>query len=173
MQNRKRKGGVFRFIVCLGPSFPTVAACIMTASAGVESMSPPPSAEERINHLTHQQQQYVTSNHSTSQLAQRKPLLSQQQQQQQQQPSAASGFTQHPSLGPATMKPPPRPTATTAGARGPPKPPSDRSKGAGGSTGGTTLPSRVSQIYYKHGLFLSSYPTTATSFALAIIIFCW
>ncbi|EAA05048.4 AGAP011336-PA, partial [Anopheles gambiae str. PEST] len=85
---------------------------------------------------------------------------------------AASGFTQHPSLGPATMKPPPRPTATTAGARGPPKPPSDRSKGAGGSTGGTTLPSRVSQIYYKHGLFLSSYPTTATSFALAIIIFC-
>ncbi|XP_061509303.1 sterol regulatory element-binding protein cleavage-activating protein [Anopheles gambiae] len=144
----------------------------MTASAGVESMSPPPSAEERINHLTHQQQQYVTSNHSTSQLAQRKPLLSQQQQQQQQQPSAASGFTQHPSLGPATMKPPPRPTATTAGARGPPKSPSDRSKGAGGSTGGTTLPSRVSQIYYKHGLFLSSYPTTATSFALAIIIFC-
>lgn len=37
----------------------------------------------------------------------------------------------------------------------------------------TTLPSRVSQIYYKHGLFLSSYPTTTTSIALAIIIFCW
>ncbi|XP_035792380.1 sterol regulatory element-binding protein cleavage-activating protein-like [Anopheles albimanus] len=36
----------------------------------------------------------------------------------------------------------------------------------------TTLPSRVSQIYYKHGLFLSSYPTTTTSIALAIIIFC-
>uniref|UniRef100_A0A2M4A5S6 Sterol regulatory element-binding protein cleavage-activating protein n=1 Tax=Anopheles triannulatus TaxID=58253 RepID=A0A2M4A5S6_9DIPT len=36
----------------------------------------------------------------------------------------------------------------------------------------TTLPSRVSQLYYKHGLFLASYPTTTTSIALAIIIFC-
>ncbi|XP_058065673.1 sterol regulatory element-binding protein cleavage-activating protein [Anopheles bellator] len=40
------------------------------------------------------------------------------------------------------------------------------------STTPTTLPSRVSQMYYKHGLFLSSYPTTATSIALAIILFC-
>ncbi|XP_062712098.1 uncharacterized protein LOC134289728 [Aedes albopictus] len=37
----------------------------------------------------------------------------------------------------------------------------------------TTLPSRVSQLYYKHGLFLSSYPTCATSIAIAVIIFCW
>lgn len=36
----------------------------------------------------------------------------------------------------------------------------------------TTLPSRVSQLYYKHGLFLSSYPTCATSVAIAVIIFC-
>uniref|UniRef100_A0A1Q3F4L8 Sterol regulatory element-binding protein cleavage-activating protein n=1 Tax=Culex tarsalis TaxID=7177 RepID=A0A1Q3F4L8_CULTA len=36
----------------------------------------------------------------------------------------------------------------------------------------TTLPSRVSQIYYKHGLFLSSYPTSAISFAVALVIFC-
>ncbi|XP_062563503.1 sterol regulatory element-binding protein cleavage-activating protein [Armigeres subalbatus] len=36
----------------------------------------------------------------------------------------------------------------------------------------STLPSRVSQVYYKHGLFLSSYPTCATSIAVAVIIFC-
>ncbi|XP_053690026.1 sterol regulatory element-binding protein cleavage-activating protein [Sabethes cyaneus] len=35
-----------------------------------------------------------------------------------------------------------------------------------------TLPSRVAQIYYRHGLFLSSYPTCATSIAVAVIIFC-
>uniref|UniRef100_A0A182P5P6 Sterol regulatory element-binding protein cleavage-activating protein n=1 Tax=Anopheles epiroticus TaxID=199890 RepID=A0A182P5P6_9DIPT len=154
----------------------------MTASAGVESMSPTPptSAEERANHLNHHPHQYggSSTNHtnSTSQLAQRKPSS----QQLAHGGSHASSISQqhHPSLGVAaagtTMKPPPRPTATTStpgGAnRGPSsKSPSDRGKG---SSTATTLPSRVSQIYYKHGLFLSSYPTTATSFALAIIIFC-
>ncbi|XP_055621580.1 sterol regulatory element-binding protein cleavage-activating protein isoform X2 [Toxorhynchites rutilus septentrionalis] len=41
-----------------------------------------------------------------------------------------------------------------------------------GDSKAKTLPSRVSQIYYKHGLFLSSYPTCATSVAVAVIIFC-
>ncbi|XP_037887733.1 sterol regulatory element-binding protein cleavage-activating protein [Glossina fuscipes] len=33
------------------------------------------------------------------------------------------------------------------------------------------LPSAVSHIYYKHGLFLSSYPTCATSIAIVAILF--
>ncbi|XP_058827958.1 sterol regulatory element-binding protein cleavage-activating protein [Topomyia yanbarensis] len=37
---------------------------------------------------------------------------------------------------------------------------------------GKTLPARVAHIYYRHGLFLSSYPTCATSIAIAVIIFC-
>ncbi|XP_039441073.1 sterol regulatory element-binding protein cleavage-activating protein [Culex pipiens pallens] len=41
-----------------------------------------------------------------------------------------------------------------------------------GKATSTSLPSRVSQIYYKHGLFLSSYPTCATSLSIALIIFC-
>lgn len=35
------------------------------------------------------------------------------------------------------------------------------------------LPSRVAQWYYKHGLFLSSYPTCASSIAIFIVIFSW
>lgn len=35
------------------------------------------------------------------------------------------------------------------------------------------LPSRVAQWYYKHGLFLSSYPTCASSLAIFIVIFSW
>uniref|UniRef100_W4VSE5 Sterol regulatory element-binding protein cleavage-activating protein n=1 Tax=Corethrella appendiculata TaxID=1370023 RepID=W4VSE5_9DIPT len=34
------------------------------------------------------------------------------------------------------------------------------------------LPSRVANVYYKHGLFLSSYPTCSISLAIAVIIFC-
>lgn len=45
--------------------------------------------------------------------------------------------------------------------------------GRDGDAKGTTLPSRVSQMYYRHGLFLSSYPTCATSIAIVVIIFCW
>ncbi|XP_065077845.1 sterol regulatory element-binding protein cleavage-activating protein [Ochlerotatus camptorhynchus] len=44
--------------------------------------------------------------------------------------------------------------------------------GRDGDAKGTTLPSRVSQMYYRHGLFLSSYPTCATSIAIVVIIFC-
>lgn len=35
------------------------------------------------------------------------------------------------------------------------------------------LPSRVAQWYYKHGLFLSSYPTCASSLAVFIVICFW
>lgn len=35
------------------------------------------------------------------------------------------------------------------------------------------LPAAVSHIYYKHGLFLSSYPTCATSIAIVAILFSW
>ncbi|XP_055531679.1 sterol regulatory element-binding protein cleavage-activating protein [Wyeomyia smithii] len=41
-----------------------------------------------------------------------------------------------------------------------------------GDEKGKTLPARVTQIYYRHGLFLSSYPACATSVAVAVIIFC-
>ncbi|CRK90733.1 CLUMA_CG004425, isoform A [Clunio marinus] len=34
------------------------------------------------------------------------------------------------------------------------------------------LPSRVAQWYYRHGLFLTSYPTCATSLAILVILFC-
>ncbi|XP_055613113.1 sterol regulatory element-binding protein cleavage-activating protein [Uranotaenia lowii] len=37
---------------------------------------------------------------------------------------------------------------------------------------GKSIPSRVGQLYYRHGLFLSSYPTCATSLAVVMIIFC-
>jgi len=36
-----------------------------------------------------------------------------------------------------------------------------------------TLPARVAQWYYKHGLFLSSYPVCAFSIAVIISAFCW
>lgn len=35
------------------------------------------------------------------------------------------------------------------------------------------IPSRVAQLYYKHGLFLSSYPTCAISLAIVAALFCW
>lgn len=35
------------------------------------------------------------------------------------------------------------------------------------------LPNRVAQWYYKHGLFLSSYPTCALSIAIFVILFSW
>lgn len=35
------------------------------------------------------------------------------------------------------------------------------------------LPGRVAQWYYKHGLFLSSYPTCATSIAIVVILLSW
>uniref|UniRef100_A0A336MGS4 Sterol regulatory element-binding protein cleavage-activating protein n=1 Tax=Culicoides sonorensis TaxID=179676 RepID=A0A336MGS4_CULSO len=34
------------------------------------------------------------------------------------------------------------------------------------------IPSRVAQLYYKHGLFLSSYPTCAISIAIMFTMFC-
>ncbi|XP_072931147.1 sterol regulatory element-binding protein cleavage-activating protein [Epargyreus clarus] len=37
---------------------------------------------------------------------------------------------------------------------------------------GSTLPERVAQIYYTYGLFCSSYPVTAISIALSIILLC-
>lgn len=40
----------------------------------------------------------------------------------------------------------------------------------GGGSGG--LPTRVEQWFYKHGLFLSSYPTCATSVAIVLLLFC-
>lgn len=47
-------------------------------------------------------------------------------------------------------------------------------EGGGGSRRerGGGLPSRVEQWYYKHGLFLSSYPTCATSVAIVLLLFC-
>lgn len=54
-----------------------------------------------------------------------------------------------------------------------------------GNTGGNTaqkrsstsdtsgLPDAVSHFYYKHGLFLSSYPTCATSIAIMAILLSW
>lgn len=35
------------------------------------------------------------------------------------------------------------------------------------------LPARVAQWYYKHGLFLSSYPTCASSIAIVVVLFSW
>lgn len=35
------------------------------------------------------------------------------------------------------------------------------------------LPSRVAQWYYRHGLFLSSYPTCATSIAVIVVLLSW
>lgn len=35
------------------------------------------------------------------------------------------------------------------------------------------LPSRVAQWYYKHGLFLSSYPTCASSLAIFMVLLSW
>lgn len=35
------------------------------------------------------------------------------------------------------------------------------------------LPSRVAQWYYKHGLFLSSYPTCAASIAIVVVLLSW
>ncbi|XP_045509949.1 sterol regulatory element-binding protein cleavage-activating protein [Colias croceus] len=37
---------------------------------------------------------------------------------------------------------------------------------------GSTLPERVAQIYYTYGLFCSSYPITAISLALSIVLLC-
>lgn len=44
--------------------------------------------------------------------------------------------------------------------------------GRGGGNGPDGLPSRVEQWFYKHGLFLSSYPTCATSVAIVLLLFC-
>ena len=41
------------------------------------------------------------------------------------------------------------------------------------SSSASGLPAAVSHIYYKHGLFLSSYPTCATSIAIVAILFSW
>jgi len=48
----------------------------------------------------------------------------------------------------------------------------------GSSTSASTktsngLPDLVSQIFYKHGLFISSYPTCATSIAIVLILSSW
>lgn len=37
----------------------------------------------------------------------------------------------------------------------------------------TELPGRVAQWYYRHGLFLSSYPACATSIAVVVILVAW
>lgn len=37
----------------------------------------------------------------------------------------------------------------------------------------TELPSRVAQWYYKHGLFLSSYPTCVSSLAIFMVLLSW
>lgn len=37
----------------------------------------------------------------------------------------------------------------------------------------TELPFRVAQWFYKHGLFLSSYPTCASSLAIFMVLFAW
>lgn len=44
--------------------------------------------------------------------------------------------------------------------------------GGGAHPKGSGLPLRVEQSYYKHGLFLSSYPTCATSVAIVVLLFC-
>lgn len=44
--------------------------------------------------------------------------------------------------------------------------------GGGTPPKGSGLPLRVEQSYYKHGLFLSSYPTCATSVAIVVLLFC-
>ncbi|XP_053676594.1 sterol regulatory element-binding protein cleavage-activating protein [Anopheles nili] len=144
----------------------------MTASASTESLSPP-GAERINNHYHHQYHGSSTTQQDTSQQPQnnhQSPVRSQQPNVPQKLPAGMSGgfAQQHPVLSANAMKPPPRPTAA-----------STAMSGGGGSrtkqsdrTSTTSLPSRVSQMYYKHGLFLSTYPTTATSFALAIIIFC-
>lgn len=36
-----------------------------------------------------------------------------------------------------------------------------------------SLPERVAQLYYKHGLFCSSYPFSISAFALTIALLCW
>uniref|UniRef100_A0A182J1D0 Sterol regulatory element-binding protein cleavage-activating protein n=1 Tax=Anopheles atroparvus TaxID=41427 RepID=A0A182J1D0_ANOAO len=156
----------------------------MTASASVESLFPSsPVEQSNSNQQQHHHHHYSSTSTpatSTSQQPQDPRRRSEQPNtslSSQKLPVAMSAsFTQqHPALAGSSGKPQrssgPASSATgTAGAAG------GRS-GAKQSdhrrtTGSATLPSRVSQIYYKHGLFLSSYPTTATSIALAIIIFC-
>lgn len=38
---------------------------------------------------------------------------------------------------------------------------------------GSTLPERVAQIYYTYGLFCSSYPVTALTLAVSVVLLCW
>lgn len=45
--------------------------------------------------------------------------------------------------------------------------------GHGDGKAGTELPCRVAQWYYKHGLFLSSYPMCATSIAIFVVLLSW
>ncbi|XP_058116606.1 sterol regulatory element-binding protein cleavage-activating protein isoform X2 [Anopheles coustani] len=144
----------------------------MTASASVESLFPstPEQQHNNHNHYHHQHPSASTPTASTSQQPVRRsqplnslssPKVS----------TMSGGFSQqHPALMVGSQKPP---RSSVGGA--------SVAAGTGGRAGAkqsdrrsasTTLPSRVSQMYYKHGLFLSSYPTTATSIALAIIIFC-
>lgn len=49
------------------------------------------------------------------------------------------------------------------------------SPGGGGGVADhkTELPGRVAQWYYRHGLFLSSYPVCATSIAVVVILLSW
>lgn len=48
-----------------------------------------------------------------------------------------------------------------------------KSSTSSSSSSSSGLPGAVSHIYYKHGLFLSSYPTCATSIAIVAILFSW
>lgn len=43
----------------------------------------------------------------------------------------------------------------------------------GGKDQKVELPLRVAQWYYKHGLFLSSYPTCAASIAIVVVLMSW
>lgn len=51
----------------------------------------------------------------------------------------------------------------------------DDAIGIGGSSKDQKLelPSRVAQWYYKHGLFLSTYPMCATSIAIVVVLLSW
>lgn len=50
---------------------------------------------------------------------------------------------------------------------------SSRRNGKKDDKKGLSLKEKVAQNYYKHGLFLSSYPTCSISIAIAVILICW
>ncbi|XP_039502417.1 sterol regulatory element-binding protein cleavage-activating protein [Drosophila santomea] len=67
-------------------------------------------------------------------------------------------------------------TSNNSGLAGKPFGPASSSAGIAGTAAAssTGLPASVSHFYYKHGLFLSSYPTCASSIALmAILLSCY